>query len=166
MDGQNESPRAPTEPNSDVIVAASFGGSDGDSEYLKSTKNSPLSLANTLDLARNIRKLEIMHKVWVREIIATVWPMVIFSHTNELEITELANAKTDPTKNIQDYGSTTPIRTYPSLPHSTLEDNSVSPAEPPPCPHVESVEASPQAHVGDLPDVQLLGSDDMLFGVY
>ena len=38
-DGKIESPRPPANSVSDVMLAASFGGSDGDSEYVESTKN-------------------------------------------------------------------------------------------------------------------------------
>ena len=62
-DGQITSPRPPDNPDSVVTPADSFGGSNGDSEYVKSTKNSPLRSVNTTDLAVNISKLEMMHKV-------------------------------------------------------------------------------------------------------
>ena len=39
------------------------------------------------------------------EIGAIIQPTVIFTHTNELEIPEIADAKTGPTPNLQDNGA-------------------------------------------------------------
>ena len=71
-DGQNASHGPPNEPESDFTSAAIFGGSDDYYEYAKSTKNSPLSSANTPNLAGHIRKLEMMHEISVEEINAIV----------------------------------------------------------------------------------------------
>ena len=46
------------------MLAASFGGSDGNSDYFKSAKNSPTIPANTPDLAGHISKMEAMHEVF------------------------------------------------------------------------------------------------------
>ena len=48
------------------MLAAILGGSDGDSDYVDSTKKSPTSLSNTSDLgdlAGHISKLEAMYEV-------------------------------------------------------------------------------------------------------
>ena len=63
MDGQTASTILPAGPDSDVMSAASFGGSDGNSDYVKLAKNSPTSLANTTDLEGNISKLETMKDI-------------------------------------------------------------------------------------------------------
>ena len=135
-------------------------------DYVESAENSPTSPANTLDLAGHIRELEAMHEVSEGELDTNTRPMVVFSHTDELKIPELAAAETDPPKNYQDNGATPPVNTQPSPPHSPPEDTSVASDEPPPRPRVEAGDAALQAHEGDLPDVCLLGADYMLYGVY
>ena len=67
-DGQTVSPSLPADPDSDVTSAASFGGSDGDSDYSKLSKNSPTIPADTLDLVGKIIKVEAMHDVLEGEI--------------------------------------------------------------------------------------------------
>ena len=91
--------------------------------------------------------------------------MVILSHTDELEIPELAKAKTDPPENHQENGSMPPFNTHISPPHSPPEDTLVASAAPPPCPHVKAGESALQACKGDLLDIHLLGADYMLYGV-
>ena len=68
MDGQTALPRPPADPDSDVMPVAIIGGIDGNSDYVKSAKNSPTSPANTPDLEGHISKLEAMHKVSEREL--------------------------------------------------------------------------------------------------
>ena len=123
------------------MLSASFGGSDGDSEYVESTGKLPTSSVITPDLARHIREMETMYEVLVDKINAIFRPMVIFTHTNKLKITELVNANTKPIKKNQDNGATPPLVTYPSSLHSPLTDASVSLAKPLPHPHVESGDA-------------------------
>ena len=67
-DGQTAFPNPPANPYSDVLSAASFGGGDGDSDYVESVKNLPMGTANTPDLARHISKLGEMHEVLKGEI--------------------------------------------------------------------------------------------------
>ena len=100
MDGQNTSPRTPSEPDSDVTLTSRYGGSDGKSEYVKSTENSPSSSANMLEFSGHIRELKMIHEVTVGEINEIIQPTVLFYHTNKLKITELYDAKTEPTKNL------------------------------------------------------------------
>ena len=56
-DDQIMSPIPPGKTHSDVMSAASFWGSDGDSEYCESAKNSPSRLANIPDITGHIIKL-------------------------------------------------------------------------------------------------------------
>ena len=98
MDGQTASPSPPADPDSDVILAAIFGGSDGNSDYVELSKHSPSSLANMPDLVGHTRKLEAMRNVSQREINAIARSTVLFFHTDELNIPELADAETDPSK--------------------------------------------------------------------
>ena len=91
---------------------------------------------------------------------------MIFSYTDDLEIPELANAKTDPPENHQYNGSTPPVNTQPSPPHSTPEDTSFASADPPPRPRIKAGDADIQAGEGDLPDVYPIVADYMLYGVY
>ena len=91
--------------------------------------------------------------------------MVLFSHTNELKILELADAETDPPENHQDNGTMPPVNTQPSPLHSPPEETSLSSDNTPPCPRVEVGDTSLQAREGDLLDVRLLGVDYMLYGV-
>ena len=92
--------------------------------------------------------------------------MVLFTHTNKLEIPKIADAETNPTKNHQDNGATSQLGTQPSSSHSSLTDTSVAPAKPPPIPHVEAGDVAVLGRGGDLPDVCLLGANVMIFGVY
>ena len=57
-----------------------------------------MKLAITPDLAGHTNELETMYAVLVEDIGAIVRPTVIFSHTIELKITELADAETNPNK--------------------------------------------------------------------
>ena len=123
-------------------------------------------MANTPDLAVHISELETVHEVSPGEIDAILRPTVLFSHTNKLKILDLADADTDPTKNLQDNGTMLPVETHPSLPHSPLEDTLVALEEPPAYPRVGDGYAALQACMGDLTDVLLLGADNMLFGGY
>ena len=94
---------------------ASFGGSDGKSDYVESTENLPMSLSNTPGLKVHVRELETIHKVSEGEIDAIVRPTVLFSHNDKLKIPELVDAETDPPENLQDNGATPPVGTQPSL---------------------------------------------------
>ena len=68
MNGKITSPRPTDYPERDVMLETIFVGSNSDSEYIKSTKNSPLISANTPELAGQISKLEMIHKVSVVKI--------------------------------------------------------------------------------------------------
>ena len=57
-DGKIAFPSPPNNPDSDVMLVASFGGSDSDSDYVESSKNSPTRSTNTPDLRGHIRELE------------------------------------------------------------------------------------------------------------
>ena len=91
---------------------------------------------------------------------------VILSHTNELEIPELADDKTNPPENHKDNGATTPVNTQPPPSHLPLEDTLVDSAEPPIRPCIEAVNTALQLQEGYLPDVRLFGASYMLYGVY
>ena len=78
------------------MSAASFVGSDRDSDYVESVKNSPMISSNTPYLNGYISELETMHGVLERETNTIIQPTVFSPHTNELEIPDLANAETDP----------------------------------------------------------------------
>ena len=54
------------------MLAESFGGSKGNSEYVKLTRNWPMSSAIMLDLMGHIRELETIHKVSEGEVYAIV----------------------------------------------------------------------------------------------
>ena len=62
MDTQTASPSPPADLDSDVTSVASIGEWDGDSDYVELAENSPTILANKLDLAGHISKLEEMNK--------------------------------------------------------------------------------------------------------
>ena len=63
MDGQIAPPSPPANPDSDIMLAASFGGSDGNYDCVKSVKKPPTRPANMPDPKGHISKLEIMHEV-------------------------------------------------------------------------------------------------------
>ena len=143
-----------------------FGGSDGDLEYVESTRNLPTSLAIALDLAGHLINLETMYKVSEGDINTIVQPMVLFTHRNNLETTELTDDKTNSTKNHQDNGAKPLLGTKPSFPYSPMTDTSSALAKPLPFPHIEDGDTIVLARTGDLLDVLFLGANDMLFGVY
>ena len=166
MDGQTASPSPPSDPDSDVTLVASIGGSDGNSDYVEAAKISPTSRANKLELVGHLSKLEEMHEVTEGEHNAITRPTMLFSHTDKLGIQELVDAETNLLENHQDNGTTPPVNTQPSPPHSSPEDTSVASADPPPRPRVEAGDAALQAREGDLPDIRLHGAVYMLYGVY
>ena len=166
MDGKTAPPSPTAIPDSDVMLAASFGGSDGNSDYVESDKNSPTIPYNTPDIAGHISELGGMQEVAEGELDTTARPTVLFSHTDELEIQELAVAKTNPHENRQDDGAMTPVNTQFSPTHSSPEDTLVFSTKPPPCPRIKAGDAALQARKGDLPDVRLLVTDYILYGVY
>ena len=59
-DGKTASPSTPANPDSEFMLAASFGGSNGKSDYVKSAKNSPTIQSNTPDFAGHTSELEAM----------------------------------------------------------------------------------------------------------
>ena len=115
------------------------------------------------NLAGHISK---MYEVLVEYINTAVRLMVLFTHTNELEIPELANANTDPTKKHQYNGDRPLLGTQTYSPQSPLTDTLVALDEPLPHPRNESRGAAFLERAGDLPDFCLLGADDILFGFY
>ena len=131
--------------DSDFTLVASTGESDGDSDYVELTKNSPTSPANTPDLAGHISKLEEMHEVAESKLVELTQPTVIFSRIDKLELPELDDAETDPSENLQENGATPPVLTHTSTPHSPLEDASAPPAASLPGPRVEAGDAAIQS---------------------
>ena len=107
-----------------------------------------------------------MNEVSVREISDISRLTALFYNTNKIKMTELADAETNPTGNLQDNGATPPVTTQTSSTHSPLEDTFVAPAKPPSHPHVEYGDADLQGCAGDLPDVHILGYENILFGIY
>ena len=57
-DGQTASTSSPGDPYRDVTSVVSIGGSDNNSNYVKSAENSPTSPSNAPDLAGHISELE------------------------------------------------------------------------------------------------------------
>ena len=110
-DGQISPPSPPIDPDSDVISAESFGGSDGDLDYAELAENSPTRSVNTPDFEGHIRKLETMHEVSEGEIDTIVQPIMIFSHTDELKIPELSDNKTKQPETLQEKYATPPVDT-------------------------------------------------------
>ena len=110
----------------------SIGERNGESDYVESAANSPTSPANTPDLEGYISELEKMHKVVESELVELAQPTVIVSCIDELELPDLNDAETEPPVNHQDNGTTTPVNTQTSPPHSPLEETSVAPDASPP----------------------------------
>ena len=67
----------------------------------ESTEKSPTISTIMLYLAVHISKLETMYKVLVENINFIFQTTVLFTHTNEIKIPELANADTNMNKNHQ-----------------------------------------------------------------
>ena len=164
-DGQTLSAILPADQDSDVSLVVSTGESDGDLDYVNLTENSPMSPANKPDLAGQISKLEDIHEVAESELVELAQPTVTFSRIDKIKLPELDNAETNQPINLQDNVATPPVLTQPYLPHSPLEDASVSPAAYPPRPLVKARNASLQAREGNLPDVRRLGANYILCGV-
>ena len=61
-----------------------------------------------------------LHKVSEVDIEAIIRPTVLLSHVKEIEISELADSVTDPTKNLQDNGAMLPVGIQSYLSHSFL----------------------------------------------
>ena len=158
-DGKTMSFSPPADQDSDVTLVANIGESDGNSNYVKSAKNSPTSPANTPDLAGHMSKLEEMNEAAESKLVEITQPTVLFSRIDKLELREINYAETNPTENHQENGDTPPVNTQPYPPHSPLEDASVSPAVSLPHPRIKAGNAALQAREGDLQDVCLLGDD-------
>ena len=124
---------------------ASTVESDGNSDYVESTENSPTSPAKTPNLAGHIRELEEMHEVADSKIIKLTRTTVLFYRIDEIKLTELNDAETDPPENLQDNGATLRVLTQPYPLHSPLEDDLVDPAAFLPCPCVKAGNAALQA---------------------
>ena len=107
-----------------------------------------------------------MQEVAEGDLDATTWPTVLFYHTDELEITELADAETNPPENYQDNGATQMVNTQSPLLHSPPRDNSFASAEFPPRPCIKESEAAFKVREEDLLDVGLLCANYILYGVY
>ena len=144
---------------------ASIGESDGNSDYVKSAKNSPTSLANTPDLAGNTSELEEIHKVVEAKLVKLAQPTVFFSRMDGPKIIEFDDADNDLPENHQENGATPPVNTQPYSPQSPQEDTLVASAAPPPYSGVEAGNAALQARWGELLYVHLFGADYMLYGV-
>ena len=83
-----------------------------------------------------------------------------------IEIPELDDAETNPPENHKENGTTPLVNTQPLPPHSPVEDASVASYAPPPHQRVEAVNDSLQEQEGYLPDVHLLSTNYMLYGIY
>ena len=75
----------------------------------------------------------------------TTQQMVLFYHTDKLNILELANSETNPPENNQYNDTTLPVNTQPSLSHSPPGDTSFASVELSPCQRVEAGDAALQA---------------------
>ena len=87
-------------PESDIMSAASFGGSDDNLDYVELAEKTPTSSYNTPDLEGHIRKLETTHELLEGDINTIAQPTVFFYLTNELKMTEFADSETGPPENL------------------------------------------------------------------
>ena len=62
-EGPDATPRSPSDPDVNITLTDSSGGSDGKSDYVESTRKSPMILAITQEPSGKIRELELMHEV-------------------------------------------------------------------------------------------------------
>ena len=79
--------------------------------------------------------------------------MALFAQPSELDTTELSDTETTPAKNHQYNGTSPPLGTQPSSPHSPLIDALISTDEPPPHPRNEAVDTDHLACAEYLPKV-------------
>ena len=63
MEGTATTPISHDKPDGDITLVASSGESDGGSEYIEPSENSPTRSANNPELKGYIQELEFMHKV-------------------------------------------------------------------------------------------------------
>ena len=87
----------------------------------------------------------------------------MFSYTDEIKITELADTETNQPKNYQGNGTTPPVNTQPFPLHYLQE---VALVKPPSRPRVETEDVALQDRKGGPPNVCLIVFDYMLYGVY
>ena len=102
------------------MSVASYGESDGNSEYVDSPKNLPTRLANTLQLKIHILELQHMHEVAEDNIDDIAQPTYLFTQPDELDPKELANDGTTMDENHQYNGASPRNVTQPSLSKSPL----------------------------------------------
>ena len=155
-------PRLTAEHDSDVTLAASYGESDSDSDYVELCENSPTSSASTPELERYIHELQQMHEVAAVKLKEFTQLTELFTQSEEVELTNLSKDKTTPSENHRDNVATLPHGTQPSSPHSPLTDGSVYLELPLLCPCIDTVYLTSTAN---HPKVRLKAAEDALFSV-
>ena len=164
-DGPTKTPRIPADPDSDVMLAASSGESNGNSEYAMSPENLPTSSANMPELEGRTQELQQMHNVAEEDIDTLARPTELFTHPDKLDPTELAADGTTLAKNHRNNGALPPYGTQQSLPYSPLSDASVAMDEPPSQPRVEDSASACLSSVEDLLKVCLKENDGIIWGL-
>ena len=95
------------------MSTASSGERNGDADYVKSHENLPTSSTEVPDLTGGIIKLEQMHKVATVNTRKFYQPRELFTHTDEVDPTEIAKEDTTPAENHQGSGAISPIGIQP-----------------------------------------------------
>ena len=159
-------PRQTADPDSNITSAASSVESDGDLDYFKSHKNSPMILANMPEIKGKIQELQQMHKVAEVDLKEITQPIELFTQPNKLDPMELADDETFPAENHQDNDNMSSHVTQPSLLYSPLKDSLVTLEPLPLHPCVDSGDIIRLASTSDQPKVGCKSDGNALFGVY
>ena len=123
-----------------------------------------MSSENHTELAAQLYELDKINKGIRTDLEEFSSPRVIFAQPHELDPTKFANGKANPTGKTLDSGSTSPLFTKISLPHSPPVYISESPYTPPPCLQVGASGAARLASEGVLPGFIPTASNNDLFG--
>ena len=114
----------------------------------------------------HIHKLQHIHEVSKVEINDFTQPTKLFSHTNEVDPTELAEDEITPSEKHQYNGASPPHGTRPLLPHSPLIYASVMPESPELLLHVDAGYAACLVSTDKHPEVLHKVAEYRVFGVH
>ena len=127
MESPSVTPIPTANPESDIVLVASSGESNGKSDYIESCKNLPASSENMPEIVGHISKLEQMHEFAAVNIRDFSQPRELFTQPDEVNPTDISNNDTNLAKKHRDNGDNAPLVTPPSSPHYPPIDASDDP---------------------------------------
>ena len=95
------------------MLVASYGVNDDNSDYVQLRENLLARLDNSPELTTIIEDILQMHNDVNTAFKDFSTPRALFTHSHELNPTELVGEDTNPTKTPQDNGVTLPLLTHP-----------------------------------------------------